>query len=175
MPMLLAAQQPIADQLREVARVATIMLDGDQCRRIVSPKSIQEMFAENPRDKFGASDNYTVDHQTFIQVKKTLIRLSRLASVPCDVNLWMPLPKEGKIHIVIRNVHEMSQFWPWGALYQDMHPAMRTVLSTGKPQLVQEKPGMISVLAPVRDSLGDITGLVEVVARTRSDSHDNVR
>jgi hypothetical protein len=176
MPLLLAAQQqPIPDQLREVARVATAMLDGDQCRRIVSPKSIQEMFAESPRDKFAASDNYTVDHEAFIQVKKTLIRLSTLASTPCDVNLWMPLPKEGKIHIVIRNVNEMSQFWTWGALFQDMHPAMKSVLSNGRPQLVQEKPGMISILAPVRDSLGDIAGLVEVVARTRPDSHENVR
>jgi hypothetical protein len=40
---------------------------------------------------------------------------------------------------------------------------------------VAEKPGMVSVLAPVSNSLGDIVGLVEVVSRLPVDTHENVK
>lgn len=163
-------------ELRNVARVASVIVDGDECKRIVTPRALAAMFTENPKDKWAASDDYNVDHAAFLRVKKTLIRLSRLASFPCDVNLWMPLAaKPGKIHITVRNLHSLSQFWTWGALHQDMHPAMKAVLDTGKVQLVAEKPGMTSVLAPVYDSLGDIVGLVEAAARSKPDPHDDVR
>jgi len=76
---------------------------------------------------------------------------------------------------VIRNTHEMSQFWPWGALYQDMIPQMKTVLDSGKRVTVTDKPGWISVLAPVSDSLGDVIGVLEVVTQTQVDAHANVK
>ena len=117
-----------------------------------------------------------MNHEPFIQTKKTLIRLSRLVDFPCDVNLWMPLPtKPPRIHIVIRNASEMSQFWEWGALHQEMFPPMQQVFDTGKRVTVTSKPGWISVLAPVHDSLGDIVGLVEVVARQAPDPRENVK
>lgn len=172
----LFAQDKIALQIDEVARIATVMVDGDVCQRIVTKQSLAEMFAENPRDKFGASDNYTVDHNAYIVTKKTLQRLARLAPVAADVNLWMPLAqKPGKIHVVIRNQNEISQFWPWGALHQDTPAPMKTVLATGKRQTVRERPGFVSVLAPVYNSLGDIVGLVEVVANTAANTHENVK
>ena len=76
---------------------------------------------------------------------------------------------------MIRNTHEMSQFWPWGALYQDMIPQMKTVLETGKRVTVTDKPGWISALAPVSDSLGDPVGVLEVVTQTQVDAHANVK
>jgi hypothetical protein len=105
---------------------------------------------------------------------KTLMRLARLVPFPCDVNLWMPLP-QNRVHIVIRNQNEISQFWTWGALYQEMFPPMKEVLQTGRRKIVKQKPGYISVLSPLNDSLGDIVGLVEVVAQTRPDTHENVK
>ncbi len=167
--------QDRAAELRRVAGVASVLIDGEECKRIVTPRSLAAMFA-NSKDKWAASDDYNVDNATFVRVKKTLIRLSRLAPFPCDVNLWMPLAaKPGKIHIVIRNANDLSQFWTWGALHQNMHPAMKAVLETGKAQVVSEKPGLTSVLAPVYDSLGDVVGLVEAVARTGPDPHENVQ
>ena len=108
--------------------------------------------------------------------KKTLMRLSRLAKNPCDVNLWMPVETTPRrIQILIRNVNEMSQFWTWGALHQEMFPEMEKVLRTGERVAVRKRAGMASVVAPVYDSLGDIVGLVEVVGRLASDSHENVK
>jgi len=172
----LIAQDPLAAQLDSVARVASVMVDGDLALRIQTPRSVASMLETNPRDQWAASDNYDVDHQAFTAMKKTLIRLSRLCSTSCDVNLWMPVPANpSRIQIVIRNVHEMSQFWTWGALHQEMPAEMRRVLDTGERITVTRRPGMVSVLAPARDSLGDIVALVEAVGRSTPDPQENVQ
>jgi hypothetical protein len=166
----------LAAQLDDIARVGSVMVDGDLCRRIVTERALKYMFNADPRDRWLASDNYEVDDAAFVATKKTLLRLSRLAPFPCDVNLWMPIKDHpDKIRVVIRNAHEMSQFWPWGALYQDMVPQMKTVLDTSHRVTVTDKPGWVSVLAPVFDSLGDVVGVLEVVTQTPVDAHANVK
>jgi hypothetical protein len=179
--LLLAAaatygQDELGRDLDNIARTATVMLDGDLCRRIETPRSARLMLDPKPRDRSFAADNFEVNHAAYTQVKKTLMRLARLTSYPCDVNLWMPVEaKPRRIQVVIRNVNEMSQFWAFGALHQEMFPEMQKVLETGERITVRRRPGMTSVLAPVRDSLGDIVGLVEVVGRLERDARDNVR
>jgi len=165
-----------ARELDEAARVASVMLDGDLCRQVVTPRALEYLFRSDPRDRYLAGDNYEVNHEAFNSVKKTLIRISRLVSFPADANLWMPIAGHpDKIRVVIRNAHEMSQFWPWGALYQDMIPEMKTVLETGRRLTVTRKPGWISVLAPVSDSLGDVVAVVEVATQQKPDTHENVK
>ncbi len=155
----------VVQDLNEVARVASVMIDGDVCRRIMTERAIGYLSKTDPRDPWAASDNFDVHHEEYIQTKKTLIRLSRLVPYACDVNLWMPLPNDpGKVQVLIRNVNEWSQFWTWGVLTQETPAVMRQVLATGRRETVRQKPGMVSVLAPVFDSLGDTVGLVEVVA-----------
>jgi hypothetical protein len=171
-----ATKESLARSLDEVARVATVMVDGDLCQKIMTRRSADLMFAVDPKDQWAASDNFDVNHEPYIQTKKTLIRLSRLCSVSCDVNLWMPFPTNpAKIQILIRNVNELSQFWPWGALNQDMIPEMKQVLETGERRTVMRRPGIVSVLAPVYNSLGDIVALVEAVSRERRHPEESVR
>jgi hypothetical protein len=159
--------QQIQQELDHIASVAAAMVDGDTCRRIVTPRALEYMFKTDPHDRFLAGDNYDVNDAEFNSTKKILIRLARLAHFACDVNLWMPVPGHpDKVQVVIRNAHELSQFWAFGAIYQDMFPPMREVLETGRRVTVKEKPGMISVLGPVYDSLGDVAGLVEIVSHT---------
>jgi hypothetical protein len=173
---LAGADRELARELDEVARIASVMVDGGLCQRIVTPRALEYMFKNDPHDQWLAGDNYEVNDAAFIAVKKTLIRLSRLAPFPCDVNLWMPVAGHpDKVRIVIRNVNELSQFWPWGALYQDMIPPMKQVFENGRRVTVAEKPGWISVLAPVYDSLGDIVALVEAVTQMPIDPHGNVK
>ena len=163
-------------ELDSAARVASVMVDGDVCQRIVTTRAMVAILEVNPKDKWSASDNYDVNHEPFIQTKKTLARLAQLVPFPADVNLWMPIPGQpGRIHIVIRGVNETSQFWPWGALHQDTPAAMKKVLDSGRRITSKEKAGIVSVLAPVTNSLGDVVGLVEVVARTKPNAHENVK
>jgi hypothetical protein len=56
-----------------------------------------------------------------------------------------------------------------------MPAEMKRVLATGERLTVRKRPGMISVLAPVYDSLGDIAGLIEVVSRSHADPRENVK
>ena len=170
------APSKMQKELDIVAHVGSAMVDGDICQKIVTQRARELMFASDPRDRFLAGDNYDVDDVAFNTVKKTLIRLSHLSSFPADVNLWMPIEGHpGKIQLVIRNKNEMSQFWNWGELYGDMVPEMETVLKTGQRVTVTDKPGWISVLAPVYNSLGDVVGLIETVSQVKMDAHENVK
>lgn len=172
----LAAEDRFTRELEETARVASVMVDGDVCRRIVTARAMDYLLRTDPKNRFLAGDNYDVNAEAFHSVKKTLIRLSRLVPFPADANLWMPVPGHpDKVRIVIRNANELSQFWPWGALYQDMIPEMKTVLETGRLLTVTRKPGWVSALAPVRDSLGDIVALVEVASRRSLNPQENVK
>lgn len=97
--------------LDEIARVATFMVDGDVTQHIVTPRALEHMLKHDPRDEWQAGDNYDVNNDAFIQTKKTLIRLAMIAPFPVDVNLWMPVPTTNDIQLVIRNKHDLSQFW----------------------------------------------------------------
>jgi hypothetical protein len=171
-----ADRDRVEHDLDEIARIATAMVDGDICQHIVTPRAIGYMNRTDPRDQWADGDNYDVDDQAFTATKKTLIRLASLASYPVDVNLWMPLEgKPPRIEIVVRNRYEMSQYWEWGRLYQPMFPEMQSVLSTGRRIKVERKAGFVSILAPVRNSLDDVVGLVEVVSALHPDARENVK
>lgn len=173
---LFAQQDDAARELDRVARVATVMVDGDVCSRIQTPRSARYLLEKDPRDPWRASDNFDVNDEAFIQIKKTLMRLARLCPEACDVNLWMPVPSDPpRVQILIRNVFEMSQFWTWGELHQEMPAEMRQVLETGERVTVRRRPRMISVLAPVYNSTGDIVCLVEVVSQASLDPRENVK
>ena len=163
-------------RLNFVAEAATAMIDGDICLKIETPRSVKYAQLKDPRDPWRAGDNYDVDHRAFLETKKTLARLAHLCATPCDANLWMPVSyAPEKVTIVIRNVHEMSQFWEWGDLERQMPPEMKHVLNTGEQVTVKRRPGMVSVLAPVRNSLADVVALVEVVTRATIDPQENVK
>src|SRR3954449_12205022 len=87
----LHAQDRLTRELDDAARVASVMVDGDACRRIVTPRAMEFMLRTDAADRYLASDNYDVNHSAFDAVKKTLIRISRLVSFPADANLWMPV------------------------------------------------------------------------------------
>jgi hypothetical protein len=163
-------------RLDELARIGSVMVDGDVCQRIVTARAKLYLLKKDPRDEWIGSDNYDVHPEAFNLTKKTLMRLARLVDFPCDVNLWMPREDNpAQIQVIIRNINEMSQFWNFGDLYVTTPPEMKRVLETGERVLVKRRPGIVSVLAPVTNSLGDRVGLIEVVGRARADAHENVQ
>src|SRR5262245_45647987 len=65
-------------ELEEVAHVATVMVDGDVCQRIMTERALKKLFVIDPEDRWAGSDNFDVNPEPFIQTKKTLMRLSTL-------------------------------------------------------------------------------------------------
>jgi len=161
---------PMLEELRNIARVASVIMDGDDCLDIVTERAAELMFLTHPRDRWYGSDNYDVNHEVFVRNKKLLIRLSRLASFPVDCNLWMKCKKRPeKIHLVIRQVNGYSQWYSFGQMAIDPPPEMKKVLETGRPLTVAgRRSDYVSVLAPVFNSLEEVVGLVEVVSRRRA-------
>ncbi len=173
---LFGSELDLGPGLDRVAEVATVMVEGEVCRKIQTPRSLQYSVTKDPRDPWRAGDNYDVDHAAFRQTKKTLTRLEHLCGRPCAVNLWMRVPSTpGKVQIVIRNTLELSQFWTWGDLDQEIAPEMKRTFESGERVTVRQKPGMVSVLAPVYDSLGDVVAIVEVVSQNKQNPRENVK
>lgn len=169
-------REALTRDLEEVARVASVMVDGDICERIMTPRALTKLFVIDPEDQWAGSDNFDVNAEPYIQTKKTLIRLARLRPYPIDCNLWMLFKEDRqKIQVLIRNRYEMSQFWSWGVLYQDIPAEMAEVIASGKPKTVAAKGDLVSVLTPVTNSLGDIVGLIEVVSRVQINPQEHVK
>ncbi len=161
-----AASGAVVEELERLARVATAVVDGDDCEKIMTPRALEKMFRTDPRDRWAGHDNFDVHDAPYIAVKKLLRRIATIVSFPVDCNLWMGFrERPDLIQILIRQPNEMSQFWRWGDLYQPMPPEMKEVLAGGKPKTVTGRGDYVSVMTPVFNSLGDPVALVEVVAR----------
>lgn len=154
-------------ELRRLAAIASAVLDGDECMEIVTDRAAELMFKVDPRDKWIGSDNYDVDREKFTRTKKLLIRVSRLADFPADCNLWLRTKqKPWQVHAVILQVNGLSSFYRFGQMVIDPPEEFVPVLKEGQTVAVTGKrPNVVSVLAPVHNSLGDVVGLVEAASR----------
>ena len=177
-----AAKGPGEDEflaeMKELARISSAMMDGDECLKIVTPRAAKLMFRKVPGDPYAGADNYEVDQPIFIRTKKQLIRLARLVDFPVDCNLWLICKSDPKkIQVVIRHVNNYSLFYDLGQMHIDPPAAFKKVLNTGEPVVIDKpetvagarrKDEYVAVLTPVHNSLGDVVGAVEVCARRPS-------
>lgn len=69
-------------ELAEVARIGQAFVDGDLCRKIYRP--IGETFTN--------SDDIDFEPATCVPLKQTLMKLERLARIPCACALWRRRP-----------------------------------------------------------------------------------
>lgn len=155
-------------KLDELGRLASALVDGEECAQIVTDRAEELMFRVDPDDRWAGSDNYDVNPEPFLRTKKLLARIGKLADLPVDCNLWVKCKRRPEmVTIVIRQVHGWSQFYEWAQMAMEPTPEMKRALEGGERVLVRARPPRdhVSVLAPVRDSLGDVTGFVEVCTR----------
>jgi len=162
-------EEQIRGILRQIGRTASIMFDGELCGRIVTERSWKWMRDFDPKDRFSVSDNYDVAHKPFERAKNTLLRLQRLApdDLPVQCLLWVPVPTlAGKMTVIVWNGGP-SRWWRWANQHLPAEPAMLAAMETaGLTEVPEAGTGVLTVLAPVRDSLKEVTGFVEVSAST---------
>jgi hypothetical protein len=152
--------------LLEAARVASVMVDGDEARRIITARAMRYIAHPDPEYPFLSGDYYDVDHQTFLRMKKTLLRLERLLDFPCSASLWVRVEGlQGYATLAVQNgsIHRYYRF----AEQKIAFPAeMAECVESGQTVVAPlEHPSQtLTVLAPVFDSLGDVVGVVELSA-----------
>jgi hypothetical protein len=151
--------------LREIARVASIIFDGELCREIVTERAWKSLGNVDPNDPYVASDNYDVEHAPFIAAKKMLLRLERLAPTKIAVQcaLWVPVPTfPGEMALIIWN-RRLSRWWKGRPWHVPATPEMTAAMTTGQLQDVpDDDSGVTTVIAPLRDSFKDVSGFIEV-------------
>ncbi len=153
--------------MQEAARVATVMLDGEEAKQIVVERAFQHMAAPNPQFPHMAGDYFDVEAVPFLSMKKALLRLARLLDFPVGTTLWLPVKgREDHVTAALHNGN-LHRYWTFGQLLRKAEGALADCLATGRvtTEAPEEQDHLLTVLAPVRDSLGDVAGVVEITAR----------
>ena len=161
--------KPVAKMLadlRELARIAAVMVDGDEAGRILTKKALYHLEHPDPDYRHMVGDYYDVEHAPFLRTKKTLMRLARLVDFACDTTLWLKVGEGRDLLTVATHNGPLSRWYRFGAgtaqADEDLARCLETgkciVLGAGDPDLP------LTALAPVRDSLGEVVGLVELSA-----------
>lgn len=154
----------VLEELERLAHIAEVMVDGDQAARVITPLASHYIANPNPKHFHLAGDYYDVDHAAFLVMKKTLLRLERLVDFPCNATLWMrvagapewltPVVQNGRLH----------RYYRFGEGRYKPVSEQATCLAKGRVVAapVSGSKKYLTVLAPVRDSLGDVVGCVEL-------------
>jgi hypothetical protein len=155
------------EALSDAARVASVMIDGDEARRIITERAMHVLAHPDPEHRFLSGDHYDVDHDTFLRMKKTLLRLERLLDIPCSTALWVHIEGlERHVTLAVQN-GSTHRYYRFGSEKLQLPAEMAQCLKTGQTVVAPlEHPSQtITVLAPVFDSLGDVAGIVELTAQ----------
>ena len=169
-------------ELAEVARIGRVFVDGDLCREAYFPH------ARN----FLKGDDMDFNPAAAVPLKKTLLRLERVARLPCSTALWRRRPDDaesGEALLFGSVASCLAGFPPANRGYRPppMSPPLRRAFLQGKTVLRLEKrrpaaalamfdrgmwvpsaevdrPTIVQCFTPVRDSLGEIAAVLEVFA-----------
>lgn len=166
------ALRVLAD-MRRLARIAEILVDGEQAGRIITPMASHYIANPHPKHPHMSGDYYDVDHAAFLTMKKTLLRLERLIGFPCNTALWMRVAGAPEwITTVVQN-GRLHRYYRFGEGRRKPEGELAQCLNSGRVVEVPlaDSDKYLTVLAPVRDSLGDVVGCVEFTAAYPTGPH----
>ena len=175
----------IQKELAEVARVGQVFLDGEWVRNAYSP------YAET----FMTGDDIDYNPEACVPLKKTLMRLERLSRVPCSTTVWRRRPDDpGSGEAVLCGFLSSPQAGGKPSNRGYVPPRMSKQLAAafgGKTvtKIDRKGPGargmnargrgvpargvkgyaVVQVYVPVKDSMGEIAGVLEVFAAAVGD------
>lgn len=138
-----------AARLRRLARTAEVFIDGDLFR------------AAFPMPQLNSGDQYCVEPAPFIAVKRTLLKLKRLEPGDIGVVAWRPFGDEAELCLPV-DTHPL----PVRPGNHPISPAMAEAFSGHIALQERQMHGfpLLAAFAPIRDSLDDVVGVVELFA-----------
>jgi hypothetical protein len=135
-------------RLRRVAHAASVLLDGEEFKAVPIDPALN------------TGDDYRVDHEKFIRVKRTLLKLKRLEEGDVGLTTWRPFGEGQAEQVVPVDLHPL----PVRPGNHPISPAMAAAFGGGTAlqELTCEGHPVLSICAPIRDSMEDVVGVVEV-------------
>ena len=150
-------------ELERIAEIASGILDGEEAKAIITEQAMGHIVHPHPEFRYMSGDYYDVDHAMFLRTKKLLMRIERLAKVAVCSALWLPVPQSDDVTVVVQN-GPTHRYYAFGQIKQATPPEMKQVFETGEMRRAPAADGgkCAAVLAPVRDSLGDVAAVLEL-------------
>lgn len=137
------------ERLRRLARAGEVFLDGDLFRAaFIMPET-------------NTGDQYRVEPEPFIAIKRTLLKLKRLEHGDVGVVAWRPFGEQADLCLPV-DTHPL----PVRPGNHPISPAMAEAFNGRIAIQEREMHGfpLLAACAPIRDSLDDVVGVVELFA-----------
>jgi len=161
-----AKTKKMMSALKEVARVAEVMVDGEEAQGVITDRAYHYLAHPDPKFKHMVGDYFDVDLDGFLRAKKTLMRLERLLDFPCSTSFWLKVKDlEDQLTLLLHN-GKLSRWYVFGAGTTPLEGELKNCIKTGEILVLEpnEAEERVTALAPVRDSLGDVVGAIEFTA-----------
>lgn len=144
-----AVRRDTEARLRRAARAAEVFVDGEVFKNVVR------------KPELNTGDQYCVNHDDFIRTKQALLNIKRLEEGDVGIMAWRPF--NGEADIVVPVDTGPLSVRPGN---HPISPAMAEAFAgkTAVQEIEMRGWPLLSVLAPVRDSLDEVVGVVEVFA-----------
>ncbi|KPK86001.1 MAG: hypothetical protein AMJ81_02195 [Phycisphaerae bacterium SM23_33] len=160
-----AETEAVFAELARIAEIAAGILDGEEVKRIIAEQAMHYVANPDPEHRYLSGDYFDADHELFLRTKKLLTRLERLGKVPLNGSVWVPIPGREEVTVAVQN-GAYHRYYQFGQERLATPPEMKQVFANGQVLRVAPAEGdrLATVLAPVRDSLGDVVAVAEFTA-----------
>ena len=152
-------------ELTRLGEIAAGILDGEEVKRIITERAMHYIANPKPEHKYLGGDYFDVDHELFGRTKRLLIRIARLSDAQVSTSAWVPVPGQDKVTVAVHN-GVRHRYYDFGQEAADTPREMQEVFGTGEVVAVgpEGDRAVATVLAPVRDSLGEVVAVIELTA-----------
>ena len=156
----------VLSELTMLADVAAAILDGEDVRGIITDHAMHSIANPHPDHPFLAGDHYDADHGLFLATKKLLLRIVTLSDLDVGATVLVPVPGTDAVTVAVHNGTCFRYYTTFGQLSLKTPAEVAETFRSGRVLAVppDESASLATALGPVRDSVGEVVGVVEFTA-----------
>lgn len=150
-----ARREAITNRLLELARVSLVVVEAEAARDCLLPISRVAI----------SEDDFGYDIELCHRLRRGLLLVERLSDLEVTATVWRLPPDRPEVaDIVLAGSDYSGQFSGWGKLQVSPPEEMRRAVAGEVASVWSEDGRWCSVFVPLRDSLDDIVGALELCA-----------